>query len=115
MSHDFKTPITDFSAYKLAEYLLGEYTIADIDVQLTNCYVVWNAELELRERGIKSIDVSISLIYGCFEWSFAEDELTPEEYDLIMSKGGVIDGDRIVGDIEFTSQDWKIESNLQIE
>lgn len=111
----FTTKIDDFSAYKFAEDLIGEYTIADVDITNIDCKVVWNVEFDMRERGIRSIDTFVVNVVCEFDWSFVDDEMTHEETDLALSKGGVKDGDYIVGKFELNCTEWEIESRIEVQ
>ena len=111
----FKTNIKDFSVHWLREHLLGEHTIADVDINLIECDVFWKADFDFNESRMHGISVYVQNIKGEFEWSFVEDELTHEEFDLIISKGGTVDGTNVVGKIKFDSTDWQINSSLEVE
>ena len=115
----FKSIISGCDCYGLNKAFL---TDADIDIAKITCYIDWSVDVDMREYGIKSIDVLIQKVVASVEWEIDVTDATKEDVEqLVLLTGGEYSNDVVSGLIEVNSTDkwhdgeWKIETELSCD
>jgi hypothetical protein len=86
-----------------------------------NCLVLWSAEIDSRQFGIKSIDIAIIGVDCNVDWSMEDEEAEPVDTEFFIGKNGFfnidsgkfkIDHDMTVND-DGSCQPVEVEINFE--
>lgn len=106
---------SDISIYGIDKYF--GVNLGTIDAS-ANLKVEYSLEPEARSWGIKSIYISLDSITGTISWEAYLDEISEEQKEKLLTKGGKIYKSRIEGELNFSAKvykDWSIEHSLEFD
>jgi hypothetical protein len=115
MNYEANIDSSDVSIYGIDRYFGVDLGTIDANANLK---VEYSLEPEGRSWGIKSIYISLDSITGIINWETYLDEISEEEKEKLLAKGGKIYKSRIEGEINFSAKvykDWTIEHSLEFD
>ena len=121
MDLDFNATIENIDVNGINEFL-GVSKDIDIETGRPTAYVSYILEPEVRDWGIKSMNMTIKKITSLIEWEVDSEDLTPEEKLSLISAGGrEYRNNTISGEIEVVTtqkikdKDWTIDNEVEFE
>ena len=106
---------SDIDLYYVDQYFGVKSGVIDATAKLN---IEYSLEPEVRKWGIKSIYIHIKNVYGTISWDAYADDLTEEDRQKLIKKGGKIYKDMIEGEIEFSLavyKDWSLDHSLEFD
>ena len=93
-------------------YGLNKYLdVPNVDIE-TSCVgaISFDIEMDMRDWGIKAMDVSINRVEVYVDWTTESDYITSGDEDTLVEKGGLAHSNRVDGFVTIKSDDkgWDV-------
>lgn len=105
---------SDITIYNINDYL-GIKKLVDVETSC-NLKVEFHLTPDIRKWGLKGIDIAIENVSGNLYWEAYLEELTEEQIDKLIAKGGKKVGKKIEGEksLSFKSySDWTVTHDIE--
>ena len=118
MNLKFSTKVLDVDVNQIKHYFgLKDSPNLYFEVEKQPASVSYEMAFEVREWGIKSVDVSILSFSTTIYWEVYKEDALKHEQELLLSKGGVEIDDCIRGHFDIvyqsgTQSDWEIVNEV---
>lgn len=107
-------PAKDVDVYGLEEMIFGRDSNVSLDLDATYTKIYWTLTPDLRDYGVRGLDLSIQKVNATIVYSVHEDDLTQTEKDALIKLGGVVNtyNYQIEGKIELSDYAFVIKSKF---
>jgi hypothetical protein len=110
---NFKTKVDDAEVYGINKFL-NVSTDVDVCIEDTSVTIEYELHLNLKEWGIKSVDVFIKNVVCQIDWEVDCEELNDADKEALIKAGGKqYSNDTITGSICIDDTDLKIENDVK--